>query len=342
MSKPTTIYAILDPRNNEVRYVGKTINLKARILAHKHYVENENRGYTYLYRWLRKLKSNGYSPKFEILEVVDDQEWAEAEQFWITYLTFLGANLCNLSKGGEGTLGCYKSTATREKISKTKKLKFKNGEYKKGYGENNPASKLSEDIVKQVLEHYYSSKISLAELGKLFNIANISNITLGNRWKHLDWYREELIKKYGNREKIKRDFLSIEQAKQILEWYYSENKPIAEFSLFDIRQGVIYSLIAGETFKELSTYKEELINKYGERKPRKLNKLDKETVKVILEKWYSLELPTIKSLKEAFNSNTNTIKAVILGRTWKSLDWFREELIEKYGERSECSTQKLT
>ena len=45
-------------------------------------------------------------PKLEIIEVVEKDEAASSERFFIEYFKFLGFKLFNQTKGGEG-LGCY-------------------------------------------------------------------------------------------------------------------------------------------------------------------------------------------------------------------------------------------
>lgn len=90
------IYSLDDPISGAIRYVGKTTNLKLRSLSHKR-LTKDHRGY-----WIQSLMEQGLYPVISLLEEVYEDEWQEAEKFWIGYLRFLGCNLCNTSEGGFG------------------------------------------------------------------------------------------------------------------------------------------------------------------------------------------------------------------------------------------------
>lgn len=110
--KPTQIYALLDPFTSEVRYVGKSVDVKRRWYGHCH---DNYRNQTYSANWIRSLKP--HRPHFIILETVEHfSDWIEAEMFWIAYLRSLGANLTNLTLGGEGLNGFTPSKETIAKI----------------------------------------------------------------------------------------------------------------------------------------------------------------------------------------------------------------------------------
>lgn len=114
MSKLTTIYALIDPRNNECRYVGKSVRVKARYHRHCN-PQDDNK--THSACWVRSLLP--LKPKLVILEEVASEHWVEAEQFWIAYMKGLGARLTNLTVGGEGVLGIKVGEETRAKMSKS-------------------------------------------------------------------------------------------------------------------------------------------------------------------------------------------------------------------------------
>ena len=91
------IYGLLDPRTNQVRYIGKTIEplrrrLKSHIVARAcKYPVN---------RWVKKLYDAGLRPEIFEIEAIAGN-WQEVEQFWIAYFKFLGADLLNLAPGGD-------------------------------------------------------------------------------------------------------------------------------------------------------------------------------------------------------------------------------------------------
>lgn len=94
------IYALIDPRTREAKYVGKTINIEARLKGHK--ADKKN---CYKTAWLQSLLEFGDLPGVMVLETIensDDQDWQEAERYWINQLRFYGAKLCNLDSGGAG------------------------------------------------------------------------------------------------------------------------------------------------------------------------------------------------------------------------------------------------
>ena len=67
----TYIYALIDPRNGRVRYVGKSNNPHRRLLAHMLDKTKSHRT-----SWLKEI---GRRPKVMILQVVSVSKWVEAE-----------------------------------------------------------------------------------------------------------------------------------------------------------------------------------------------------------------------------------------------------------------------
>jgi hypothetical protein len=98
MSRLTHIYALTDPRNGEIRYIGKANNPSARILQHL-----EDKGTNYKKEeWIDELLANGMLPEIITLETTDLDHWKEREIYWIEYGRRQGWNLTNLSGGGTG------------------------------------------------------------------------------------------------------------------------------------------------------------------------------------------------------------------------------------------------
>jgi hypothetical protein len=89
-----TIYALIDPRNNLIRYVGRTVRMKVRLQQHLEEVAvNPEKT-----RWLRELKKQGLTPNMEILETLEckGNEAEERERYWIQSLLSKGAPLTNI------------------------------------------------------------------------------------------------------------------------------------------------------------------------------------------------------------------------------------------------------
>ena len=87
------IYALIDPRDNVVRYVGCAGYIEERFRQH---MRSKNLGLP-KYRWLAELKQCGLSPRLEILETVDGYLPTFArEEYWVKKLLGSGAPLTNV------------------------------------------------------------------------------------------------------------------------------------------------------------------------------------------------------------------------------------------------------
>jgi hypothetical protein len=103
--KATSIYVLIDPRTDQVRYVGKTVKpLKDRLSNH---LTMARRGKLQrVARWVRGLLLDNIRPEIIEVELVPAAgDWVEAERHWIGYFRFLGADLVNQTAGGEGCSG---------------------------------------------------------------------------------------------------------------------------------------------------------------------------------------------------------------------------------------------
>jgi hypothetical protein len=80
------IYKLIDPDNQETRYVGQTKHPKTRL--HGHLCGHLD--------WVLELKADGKSPIMEIIEWVDLENANDREKFWIEKLKTEGARLLNV------------------------------------------------------------------------------------------------------------------------------------------------------------------------------------------------------------------------------------------------------
>jgi hypothetical protein len=111
--KKVYIYGLVDPRNGELRYIGKTYSMQRRLWQHTSRPRNSHIG-----SWIKSLKNEGVSPEIFCLEEFDFNDvlsWQESERFWIETLKFYGARLTNMMGGGIG--GMCHSEETKRKIS---------------------------------------------------------------------------------------------------------------------------------------------------------------------------------------------------------------------------------
>jgi predicted GIY-YIG superfamily endonuclease len=96
------IYTLADPRTAGVagiRYVGVTGDPTRRL--HRHLRAARRREQTTVARWLRRLRR---LPAMTVLVVTNREEAASAERAAISYLRANGANLVNVSPGGDGLI----------------------------------------------------------------------------------------------------------------------------------------------------------------------------------------------------------------------------------------------
>lgn len=86
------IYALVDPRTNEVTYVGLTNNPNSRFQDHmSNFGTNIKKS-----NWIRQLRDEHLGPRMSILEIVDTKEAAtEREKYWINHYLSSGASLVN-------------------------------------------------------------------------------------------------------------------------------------------------------------------------------------------------------------------------------------------------------
>lgn len=113
----TYIYGLVDPRTQQLRYIGKTVRQPVRRLATHLWQARKSKRKRHVLAWFSALEAEGLTPEIVEIEVVAPfGDWEEAEQFWIAYFRFVGADLCNLTIGGEGAPGAVISEARREKL----------------------------------------------------------------------------------------------------------------------------------------------------------------------------------------------------------------------------------
>jgi hypothetical protein len=108
MSKVTYIYGLVDPRSNEIKYIGKSLDAKSRLVKHLYEASRIDRKTAAQpkNKWIRSLLENGLTPTLTILEkVLEDGDWVKAERKWILFGRTQQWNLVNISKGGEGLRG---------------------------------------------------------------------------------------------------------------------------------------------------------------------------------------------------------------------------------------------
>ena len=111
--QPLYIYGLIDPRTEEIRYIGVTNNLTRRIREHKGDISHTHKSY-----WIQELQREGLIPIIVTLEMTSShKDWEEVERRWIAYGREQGWPLTNLTDGGEGMHGYTHPPAVRAKLS---------------------------------------------------------------------------------------------------------------------------------------------------------------------------------------------------------------------------------
>lgn len=107
----TFIYTLTDPRTNQIRYVGKSVNLRGRIDGHMY-----NKKKTHCSCWIQSLMKLGEKPILDIIDCVEN-DWQFWEQHYISLFKTWGFDLTNHTNGGEGNDGKKLSESTKKKMS---------------------------------------------------------------------------------------------------------------------------------------------------------------------------------------------------------------------------------
>ena len=119
------IYTLKDPNTNEIKYIGKTKNLKNRLQRH-HQNNYLQHWWTHKNIWLNKLIKNNQKAIIEELDIGDENNINSLEIYWIAQFKQWGFNLTNITEGGDG------SNWTNKKHSEETKIKCKmNHPYRK-------------------------------------------------------------------------------------------------------------------------------------------------------------------------------------------------------------------
>lgn len=116
MTSTTHIYALIDPRTDAVRYIGKADDLEWRYRCHLN-----DRHKSAKSMWVKKLLGLGLYPQMRCLASIPSWMWQEAEEFYIALYRAAGVPLLNLTAGGEGSNGYEPTPEARKNISESAK-----------------------------------------------------------------------------------------------------------------------------------------------------------------------------------------------------------------------------
>jgi hypothetical protein len=92
------IYALLDPRDGAVRYVGKSARLDERFQQHLHKKSTN----PHKDAWISQLRGLGMIPHLVLLEECLQCRWRQCERFWEVWFRNQGCRLININECGYG------------------------------------------------------------------------------------------------------------------------------------------------------------------------------------------------------------------------------------------------
>ena len=115
-----SVYALTD-EEGVIRYIGKTFDIKTRLIAHLTIARRTN-SKRHVVNWIRRLLNLGQRPGIVVLcRCQTETDCLEKEILWISYYRQLGNDLCNATDGGEGCSGYKPSMETRILLSMSRK-----------------------------------------------------------------------------------------------------------------------------------------------------------------------------------------------------------------------------
>lgn len=180
-----TIYALIDPNDQQIRYVGKTKHCPEKRLQNHLYEKSK----THKCNWIKSL--NGEVPELLILDIVSENNWIFWEQYWISQCKSWGFKLTNATIGGEGGSGLKHSEERKQQISNMNKGRIISRETRLKISEGNKGKKKSEEHCKNLsISHQGLSPSRLAiensAIRRLTKIIQLDeNYVFIKEWKSL-------------------------------------------------------------------------------------------------------------------------------------------------------------
>lgn len=191
------IYALIDPRNDHVRYIGKANNPKDRYKNHFNSTRDKN---THKRNWINSVRKDGLRPELVIIDEVPESEWIYWEKFYISLFKTWGFNLVNYTEGGDGSTFGNSGSWKKGNIPHNKGIPCSDFTKKKikdkltGISNVNSYKPIIQyDLNYIMIKRYKCIKDAVDESNGFFSSGKISSCCLGKRKHH-----REFIWKYDN------------------------------------------------------------------------------------------------------------------------------------------------
>lgn len=223
----TYIYALIDPRDNQVRYIGKANDPKARYRAHNIYTRDKD---THKRNWINSLRKDSIRPELLILDEVPTVDWQYWERFYISLYKTFGFKLLNYTIGGDGSTFGNKGSWKKGNVPHNKGVPRKEETKQKIKdsltGVSNVYSYkaiIQYDLQYNEIKRYKCMKDAILESNGLFIASKISNCCKGIRNHHRGF-----IWKYDNNVELPKDTIIL--GKKSVVQYDKNNNVINTFS----------------------------------------------------------------------------------------------------------------
>lgn len=180
------IYALIDPRDNQVRYIGKSNDAKKRYKNHFNSSRDKN---THKRNWINSVRRDGFKPELLILDEVPINKWQWWETFYISLYKTYGFKLVNYTRGGDGSTFGNKGSFKKGDIPHNKGVACKE-ETKQKIRENYTPNKgsykkiIQFDLFYNIIKRYDCISDAVRESSGFFANSKIGDCCSGRRKHH--------------------------------------------------------------------------------------------------------------------------------------------------------------
>jgi len=221
MRTTTFIYALKDPRDNQIRYIGKANDPIKRFSNHINKCRDKN---THKRNWINNLRDEKLKPILEILEEVPIDNWIYYEKIYIKKYIMEGCDLMNYTEGGDG---CTFGNKTSYKKGEGKKIVIldKEGNYIMSYNTITEAS-IFFGVSNGCLSYVLKKKRKTIKNNIFLYKEEYDSMTENDIANHIKWATTH--KKYSNSGSFKFGSVPLHKIKKVYQ-YDKDRKYIREW-----------------------------------------------------------------------------------------------------------------
>lgn len=272
MTETSYVYGLIDPRTDELKYIGKSNDVFRRTRYGHEY--NARTGVeSPVAELIRGIWDDGSDPDWFILEEVLVEEVFDAESFWYQYFTYIGADLLNrfdprsgveyhLEKSKERlreiNLKSWEDPQIREKrsqgISDAWTPERRELASRRMKGEGNPCAKFLDEEIAALREEFATTEYTLREISSKWgaSIAHVYAVVIGESRRSAGGpiLTRDRVKTIGGRHR--RSSLTEEQVLEIRRTFDSDIHTYTEFGRrYDVTYVAISNVVNYRTWKHI-------------------------------------------------------------------------------------------